>query len=305
MTVEDLLIKLISFLGRDPFNQNSNRSDREKRTTSKGGPVFSKLFRLDRTDPLSFGPKFPEILVEWIAPLEFRQKMSSLREIRELLVDFYMNGVLSDEEFVVLYDENRSKNLDLPYDEYGRFDLDEMADSECISEFRVKKSDLPKLRDALQILDSFTCYQKSVSDGMEGLCMLLRSLAYPCRYSDKIPRFGRPTPVLSMVTNEVLDFIYNTHSHKITEWNHALLSPALLQTYADAVNAKGAALNNCFGFIDGTVRPIARPGENQRVVYNGHKRVHALKFQSLALPNGMIANMFGPVGEFIFNHFHR
>ena len=28
-----------------------------------------KLFRLDRTDPLSFGPKFPESLVEWIAPL--------------------------------------------------------------------------------------------------------------------------------------------------------------------------------------------------------------------------------------------
>ena len=65
-------LKLISDqardFGRDPINQNSNRSDREKRTTSKGGPVFSKLFRLDRTDPLSFGPKFPEILVEWIAP---------------------------------------------------------------------------------------------------------------------------------------------------------------------------------------------------------------------------------------------
>ena len=44
-----------------------NRSDREKWSTSKGGPVFSKFFRLDRTDPLSFGPKFPEILVEWIA----------------------------------------------------------------------------------------------------------------------------------------------------------------------------------------------------------------------------------------------
>ena len=57
-------------LGRDPFNQNSDRSDREKRTTSKHGPVFSKLFRLDQTDPLSFGPKFPEILVEWIAPLK-------------------------------------------------------------------------------------------------------------------------------------------------------------------------------------------------------------------------------------------
>ena len=56
-------------VGRDPFNQNSNRSDQEKWSTSEGGPVFSNLFRLDQTDPLSFGPKFPEILVEWIVPL--------------------------------------------------------------------------------------------------------------------------------------------------------------------------------------------------------------------------------------------
>ena len=51
--------------GRDPFIQNS---DGEKWSTSKGGPVFSKLFQLDQTDPLSFGPTFPEILLEWIAP---------------------------------------------------------------------------------------------------------------------------------------------------------------------------------------------------------------------------------------------
>ena len=60
------------YSGRDPFNQNSDRSDREKWSTSKNGPVFSKLFRLDRTDPLNFGPKFPEILVEWIAPSVFK-----------------------------------------------------------------------------------------------------------------------------------------------------------------------------------------------------------------------------------------
>ena len=54
--------------GRNPFNQNSDWSDWEKRTSSKGGPDIWKLFRLDRTDPLSFGPKFLEILVEWIAP---------------------------------------------------------------------------------------------------------------------------------------------------------------------------------------------------------------------------------------------
>ena len=67
-------------LGHDPFNQNSNRSDRENWSTSKGGPVFSKLFRLDRTDPLSFGPKFSEILVEWIAPLVFFWHQSEARK---------------------------------------------------------------------------------------------------------------------------------------------------------------------------------------------------------------------------------
>ena len=41
--------------GCDPFNQNSDRCDREKWSTPKGGPVFSKLFWLERTDPLSFG----------------------------------------------------------------------------------------------------------------------------------------------------------------------------------------------------------------------------------------------------------
>ena len=62
-SVRKILLKptFLGFTGCDPFNQNSDRSDREKWTTSKGGPVLSKLFRLDWTDPLSFGPKLPEI----------------------------------------------------------------------------------------------------------------------------------------------------------------------------------------------------------------------------------------------------
>ena len=76
------------------------------------------------------------------------------------------------------------------------------------------------------------------------------------------------------------------------------MSPPLFQTYADAVSAQAAPLNNCFGFIDGTVRPICRPVEFKEVVNNGHKREHALKFQSLTVPSGPIANLFGPVGTF-------
>ena len=53
---------------RGAIHSTKISTDREKWSASKGGPVFSKLFRLDRTDPLSFGPKFPKILVEWISP---------------------------------------------------------------------------------------------------------------------------------------------------------------------------------------------------------------------------------------------
>ena len=55
-----------------------------------------------------------------------------------------------------------------------------------------------------------------------------------------------------------------------------------LQQYADAVHEKGAPLVNCFGFIDGTVRPICRPTRHQKVCYNGHKHIHAIKVQSVS-----------------------
>ena len=97
--------------------------------------------------------------------------------------------------------------------------------------------------------------------------------------------------------------MYNVHGHRITEWNHFIMSPNLPQTYSEAIHGKGTSLDNCFGFVDGTVRPISKQGVNQRAVYNGHERVHALKFQSLALPNGLIDHLFGPVSKGIFIHF--
>jgi len=100
-----------------------------------------------------------------------------------------------------------------------------------------------------------------------------------------------------MITNHVMETVYNQHHHRLTAWNRTLMNPPLLQTYADAIRRKGSALPNCFGFIHGTVRPICRPQENQRIVYNRHKRVHGLKYQSVSLPCGMIANMYGPVGN--------
>ena len=51
----------------------------------------------------------------------------------------------------------------------------------------------------------------------------------------------------------------------------------------------------CWDSVDGTVRALSRPNEFQRILYNGHKKVHALKFQSVVAPNGFITNICGPV----------
>lgn len=112
-----------------------------------------------------------------------------------------------------------------------------------------------------------------------------------------IPRFGRSVPELSLILNEVISFIYTNHGYLLRDLDQPWLSSRHLEDFALAVHGKGAALENCWGFVDGTVRPICRPGENQRVMYNGHKRVHALKFQSVVAPNGLIANLYGPVGK--------
>ena len=223
----------------------------------------------------------------------------SFKEFRDLLVLLYGDEIISDEEFLLLYDSFISKNPDFPHENYQRFDLDSMNSAECKVEFRVEKHDLPRLVAALQLPPVFKCEQRSICDDMQGLCILLKRVAYPCRLSDLIPRFGRPVSVLSLISNDVIDYIYDVHGHRITQWNRDLLNPGALQRYAEAISGKGGPLDNCFGFVDGTVRPISRPNERQRIVYNGHKRVHALKFQSLSLPNGLIGNLFGPVGEFV------
>ena len=85
----------------------------------------------------------------------------------------------------------------------------------------------------------------------------------------------------------------------MSSFNQRWLHPDKLMKYAEAVHAKCNSLDNCWGFIDGTVRPICRPEENQKVVYNGHKRVHALKYQSVVAANGLIASLYGPIGEFL------
>ena len=158
-----------------------------------------------------------------------------------------------------------------------------MTDNECKAEFRFWKNDIYILKDILQIPYEIISYNRLAVDGIEVLCILLRRFAYPVRYGDMVPRFGRPAPQFIVISTEMMNMVFNLNSDRLANFQQDWLSPVNLRRYADAIHEKGAALSNCWGFVDGTVRPVCRPVQLQRQLYNGHKRIHSLKFQSVAV----------------------
>ena len=77
--------------------------------------------------------------------------------------------------------------------------------------------------------------------------------------------------------------------------NGAILWHHRMPYYAQLIEQKTNGLIDCvWGFIDGTIRKTARPIYHQRSVYTRFKKCHGVKFQSVTVPNGFIANLQGP-----------
>ena len=105
--------------------------------------------------------------------------MPYLREVRSLLFCAWDDGDLDDDEFMLLYDINKSRN-DYPYWRFERFDLDKLDDAEAWTSFRFFKNDVYRLQDVLEIPDEFQTYNRLVVDGTEALCMLLFTFVRVC-----------------------------------------------------------------------------------------------------------------------------
>ena len=49
--------------------------------------------------------------------------MATFREVQDLLAVACFEDIVDKDEFLLWWDFNTSKNLDFPYEDYGRFDL--------------------------------------------------------------------------------------------------------------------------------------------------------------------------------------
>ncbi|XP_075539760.1 uncharacterized protein LOC142574599 [Dermacentor variabilis] len=160
--------------------------------------------------------------------------------------------------------------------------------------FRFEKGDLHMLKDALRITEIRSSQGVTVS-AEEALLMGLRRLAYPNRWWDLEPLFGRHASAMSSIVSVLFNHIDSSFGHLLDDLNnHSWLRLSDLEDFSKAVYDRGTPLRNCWGFVDGTARPICRPSVNQRVYFSGHKRHHALKYQAVMCANGIVCQLDGP-----------
>lgn len=205
-------------------------------------------------------------------------------------MELLVAGELEDAETAFLLSFDREEKQ-----RYPRIDINSFSEQELRDNFRFKHvDDIKKLRILLGIPNELRTESRLVANGDEALCLVLRRLCYPNRYCDLERMFGRDRTELSSIFNHTIDHLYHRFDAKF----HGMNDPWFknnLQEFADAVSAAGSPLENIVGFVDGTVRPVCRPKDHQREMFNGHKRYHGLKFQSVVAPNGLIVDLYGPI----------
>ena len=118
------------------------------------------------------------------------KNIPDLSEVRELLTMACLEGQSIEEEFIIRLELNTSNNLYLSYSKYPGFHLENISEDDYTADFCFRKNDIKRLQRALNLPNEIVCYLYNdlKVDATEALCVLLKRIAYPCRYSDTIPR---------------------------------------------------------------------------------------------------------------------
>ncbi|KAF8987943.1 hypothetical protein BDQ17DRAFT_1393465 [Cyathus striatus] len=106
-----------------------------------------------------------------------------------------------------------------------------------------------------------------------------------CDQNDLTMLYQCSQAAISEVVNELSLFLDNIWGHLLGLENNNLLIQDKLAFYADTNFQAGALMKSIYGFIDCTICPMC---------YNGYKKVHALGYQVIKLPDGMTGHVHRP-----------
>jgi len=90
-----------------------------------------------------------------------------------------------------------------------------------------------------------------------------------------------------MISNEVTEWIYNVYRHRITEWNHFIMSPDHLQTYSEAIHDKtfSALLMEQFAPYQDqeSIRELFITDTNEFTLLNSNQRPYKMGWSAICL----------------------
>jgi len=173
-----------------------------------------------------------------------------------------------------------------------RLDLDSYSPADCVRKFRFEQNEIRLLATKLAFPEVVSTRSRFSAPSWECLCIILYYLAFPRRWCDGVEVFGRSESALSELFNEGLRLI-NDNFGWLLQLDIQRMSTRLDEF--DAAAREFCHLKGLWGFIDGTARKICRPSRGQEAAYSGHKRFHALKYQSVISLDGIIVDLFGPL----------
>lgn len=197
--------------------------------------------------------------------------------------------------------------------------IDSYSESDVPHSFRFRSTDqLSILLRLLQFPPTVVLLNGSVLSGEEVFLFGLRRLSYPSRYHDLIDEFGGEFSVWSRAFHYFVNHIYNKFKHLVLNGLQHFVSefPAFSEVLRSQLIGKGCThlVNErqfrIIGFIDNTIFATSRPGGGpvsdgvdvprhdsniQEAFYTGWKHLHGVKIQTITLPNGLLADVFGPV----------
>lgn len=220
----------------------------------------------------------------------------------------YIAGALAENFFSF----NCPTILSLPLRAVYRGHISSHSDSTCYGSFRFTKDQLRRMVRALQFDQDFL-----LSNGAKysGEAILLTCLYYMHRpmTQDQAADFIGITcqPDVSRMFNFFLDHMARWHhlvannpeTDSLDMWAPFVAEFKRKLMFFHVPGVDTTRYSNVIGFVDGKLHRVARPSQRpehslidvdtQQTVYNGYKKMHALKFQSVVAPNGMIIQLSG------------
>jgi hypothetical protein len=209
----------------------------------------------------------------------------------------------------------------LPIVHLGRT-IDSFTDEECYNNLRFRKEHLHRLLRCFRLENKeIKLSNRTIIGGEEIMLFSLHRLASTAKMYEHCLTFGREQSTWSRVFHWFIDYVVNNFSHLLV--NNLQYWEPKFHVFADKIRLKmnektgiefQEGLFYVFGFHDDTVIGCCRPGGGpaedgvgalrhsnfiQMAFYSGWKHHHGTKWQSLELPNGLCADMYGP---FSFRH---